>query len=72
MSDHFIGANRTGGTTNADDEFIIGTSTGSTDIEVRIADAAGWSAADVARKLTAIRDYIVSQGPKNIFPYPES
>jgi hypothetical protein len=72
MSDHFIGAARNGGTANSDDEFTLGTSTGATDIEVRIADAASWTVEEVAQKLTAIRDYIVAQGPANIFPYPQS
>lgn len=60
MSDHYIGVNRTGNDVNDDSEFTFGTSTGSTDIEVRIADAAGWTQSQVVRALQRIADRIAT------------
>lgn len=58
MADHFIGINRgVAGATPAD--FTVGTSTGSTDIEVRIADAAGWSKIEIDIALERIRDHLL-------------
>lgn len=53
MADHFIGINRGKEGTKPSD-FVTGTSTGATDVEVRIADAAGWTNFELRRALQTI------------------
>ena len=53
MADHFIGINR-GTEPYTEKSYTYGTSTGATDIEVRIADAAGWTRSEVYDMLEAI------------------
>lgn len=67
MADHFIGVAR-GSEFHDDSSFTIGTSTGSTDLEVRIADAAGWTKAEVDRALHRIIDYIHGSALYNTLP----
>lgn len=57
MADHYIGINR-GAIGQAENLLTKGTSTGSTDVEVRIADAAGWNRLELRLALEAIIDDI--------------
>ena len=61
MADHFIGINRGVVRNTGDALFTVGTSTGSTDVEVRIADAAGWEKKDLYNMVRAIADFIQTQ-----------
>lgn len=61
MADHFIGLNNDGLRDDGDANFTLGTSTGATDVEVRIADAASWTRGTLARKLQAITDYVAGK-----------
>ena len=64
MADHFIGVNR-GVAREANPLLTVGTSTGSTDVEVRIADAAGWTKLELVKSLGAISRYLIL---KALFP----
>lgn len=59
MSDHFIGINRGSPGVN-DSDFTYGTSTGSTDIELRIADGASLTTKDVMLALEAFMRKLVT------------
>lgn len=61
MSDHYIGLNRGQSGFTATD-FTTGTSTGNTDVEVRVADGANLTKDDVALILDAIRRKIAQDG----------
>lgn len=63
MADHYIGLNR-GALTIHDNAITYGTSTGSTDVELRIADAAGWTRHEIHIALELIQDFL--QGPNVI------
>lgn len=56
MSDHFYGINNTGLNDNGDADWTLGTSTGSTDLELRIADAASWNTQMIATYLEGLAD----------------
>ena len=59
MADHFIGINR-GTDVYTEKSYTYGTSTGATDVEVRIADAAGWTRDELYQALEAIADRLVA------------
>jgi len=62
MADHFIGRNR--GTIGwGDSGFTYGTSTGATDVEVRIADGKGLTRKDVILILERIEEFITAPDP---------
>jgi hypothetical protein len=61
MSDHYIGLNK-GQSGFASSDFAVGTSSGSTNVEVCIADAAVLTKADVILILDRIRDRINMSG----------
>lgn len=61
MSDHFIGLNR-GQSGFAASDFTIGTSTGGTDVEVRVADAAHLTREDVVLLLDRIKEQFTMRG----------
>lgn len=63
MADHFIGLNR-GALTIHDNAITYGTSTGATDVELRIGDAIGWTRHELIIALELMRDYL--QGPSVI------
>lgn len=56
MADHYLGLNR-GAVSLREDAITAGTSSGSTDVELRIADAAGWTRHEIilALKVMAAR-----------------
>jgi hypothetical protein len=59
MADRFIGLNRAqGGFTPS--EFTVGTSTGSTDMELRYSDAASLTRLDIIKFLEACERYLES------------
>lgn len=58
MADHFIGSNRGVVAANDDASFVYGTSTGATDVEVRIADAAGWTREELHNALKRIVEFL--------------
>ena len=58
MADHFLGINR-GQQGFGDSDFTYGTSTGSTDIELRIADGVGLTEKDVLLALEAFERFLV-------------
>lgn len=58
MSDHYFGINK-GKEGLREDEWTKGSSSGSTDFEVRIADAAGLTRYDVVRILEALEAKIL-------------
>lgn len=63
MADHYIGINRgnqglAGG--GRDDAITYGTSTGSTDMEVRIGDAIGWTRLELIDALEAIEKFLAN------------
>lgn len=63
MTDHFMGINR--GKTGADEaDWVRGTSTGSTDLELRIADASGWTRNEIYDALHRMAEELVQ--PRNI------
>lgn len=53
MSDHFIGINR-GAVGFGDDQVFFATSTTSKDVELRIADAAGWTRQEIILALEVL------------------
>ncbi|MGD9878914.1 MAG: hypothetical protein AB7F22_07855 [Reyranella sp.] len=59
MADHFLGINR-GVPGTKDSDFTYGTSTGSTDIELRVADAKALTREDVVKALEAFSRFIDS------------
>lgn len=59
MTDHFLGINR-GKQGAKDADFVYGTSTGSTDIELRIADGASLTRKDVLLALEAFERFLVA------------
>lgn len=61
MADHFIGLNR-GAIGYADAKLVYGTSTAATDVELRVADAAGWTRAELYQALKVISDKLVAPG----------
>lgn len=68
MADHFLGMNRGGSTAGrgysfSDDTFTYGTSTGSTDIELRIADAAGWTRQEIIIALELFELFLTQSNP---------
>jgi len=60
MADHFYGVNRGSITNSPKSNITIGTLTGSTDIEVRVADGQHLTRADIYKALEVIRDRIVA------------
>jgi len=58
MADHFYGLNLLGLRDNGDADVTVGTSTGATDIEIRLADAAPWTRESAARYAKAIGEFI--------------
>lgn len=56
MADHFFGINNSGLNDNGDAPWVLGTSTGATDLEVRIADAASWNTQMIANYLEGLAD----------------
>tara|TARA_R110000868_G_scaffold24342_2_gene96271 strand:+ start:2188 stop:2391 length:204 start_codon:yes stop_codon:yes gene_type:complete len=58
MADHFYGLNNTGLRDNGDADVTVGTSTGATDVEIRVADAAGWNKGTLSRMIHALEEYI--------------
>lgn len=58
MADHFLGINR-GVPGTKDTDFTYGTSTGSTDIELRVADAKSLTREDVRKALQAFIRFFV-------------
>jgi hypothetical protein len=69
MTDHFIGVQR--GFVGGDEEdFFFGTSTTSKEVEVRIADAAGWTRFELQLALTKIAEKIIKGGYKTNANYP--
>lgn len=58
MADRFIGINNNGGAFTGDSTFTIGSSTGSTDVELRFSDSAGWTREKLAEAVEAIADYL--------------
>ena len=65
MSDHYIGLNK-GQSGLSLSDFTIGTSSGATDIEVRIADGASLTSLDVQTILEAIQGRIVRDGLETV------
>ena len=59
MADHFLGLNR-GAPGTKDTDFTYGTSTGATDIELRVADGKSLTREDVRRALAAFTRFFVS------------
>lgn len=57
MADHFFGLNK-GGVNDSFPAVTVGTSTGATDVEVRIADGASISRKDAVLLLQAIEQWI--------------
>lgn len=55
MADHFIGLDRGEESTNV--SLTTGAATGSTDVEVRVADAAGWTREELILALRKIERY---------------
>ena len=53
MADHYFGINR-GNDGLIQVQIVRGSSTGSTDMELRVGNAIGWTRADVARNLRAL------------------
>lgn len=62
MADHFYGINNTGLNDNGDAAWTLGTSTGSTDLELRLADAAGWTTQMVATYLHGLAELFEKGG----------
>lgn len=70
MADHFIGLNR-GAVGFADSQITFGTSSGSTDVEIRIADAAGWTRQELILALEVIEGKLKSpQSPDTDALFP--
>ncbi len=69
MSDRFIGLNR-GSVGHSDSKITRGSSTGSTDVEVRIADAAGWTRKEVILALQVIIDDLAAPSTVSATQYP--
>jgi len=72
MADHFIGMNR-GALGTKDSLFTYGTSTGATDVEVRIGDALHLTPKEIYMILQLIADKIIHPDPKitaTLFPPP--
>jgi hypothetical protein len=70
MADHFIGTNR-GLELLSEKSWTYGTSTGSTDLEIRIGDAFGWTRQEIYDALVAAADRIVqndSPAAASLFP----
>jgi hypothetical protein len=66
MADHFVGINRGGGDHGyvfTDSTFTYGTSTGATDIELRIADGAGWTKQEVLVAIELLELFITTSNP---------
>ncbi len=63
MASHYIGLNR-GNVGLGEAQFTVGTSTGSTDIEVRIDDTIPWSREEVVIALQAIADKLSQADPQ--------
>lgn len=60
MADHFLGLNRGHHQGAQDNDFTYGTSTGSTDIELRIADGVTWSRSEVEIALDAMKRFLLN------------
>ena len=67
MADRYIGINNNGGAFTGDSSFTVGSSTGSTDIEVRFSDSASWTRQTLQEALEAIGDYLATQSQ---YPIP--
>jgi hypothetical protein len=67
MADRFIGINNNGGAFTGDSAFTVGSSTGSTDVEVRFADDKEWTRETLQMALEAIGDYLAT---KSEYPVP--
>lgn len=67
MSDHYCGLNR-GVPGFADSDFVIGTSSGATDVELRIADAANLTRIDVIKILKAFQRRLEVGGLADLLP----
>lgn len=59
MADHFLGINR-GQQGSKDTDFTYGTSTGATDIELRIADAKSLTRLDVLQALGMFQRFLLN------------
>lgn len=69
MADHYIGVNR-GTNLLHEVNYVRGTSTGSTDLEVRLADAAGWTRQEVIDALNNIAELLASPSNLTVSKYP--
>tara|TARA_R110000868_G_scaffold128831_2_gene337212 strand:+ start:739 stop:942 length:204 start_codon:yes stop_codon:yes gene_type:complete len=58
MADHFYGLNNTGLRDNGDANVLVDTSTQATDVEIRVANAAGWTKGTLSRMIEALEQYI--------------
>lgn len=70
MTDHYLGINR-GKPGFTDSDFVYGTSTGSTDIELRIADGVVWTRLEVELALDAFKRFLLNSNvhiPGTQFP----
>lgn len=71
MADHFIGINRNDNVFAAGTNPIIrGTSSGSTDVEIRIADAKSWTRNELIDHITMLLDEIVTTDNIAISKFP--
>jgi hypothetical protein len=61
MAQQYIGVNR--GADYNPDALTVGTSTGSTDVELRIDDTKGWTTAELYAVMDAIERYIFQKLP---------
>jgi len=62
MADHYLGINR-GNVGFQDNQFTYGTSTGSTDIELRIADGVAWTRQEVILALEMMEVFLTEANP---------
>lgn len=70
MADNFLGTNR-GKLDDVPVSITVGTSTGATDIELRVDTGKGTTRQDVVKALEAIKSFILSNGygnPANLPP----
>lgn len=58
MANRFIGINNTGIRDNGDANWTLGSSTGSTDVELRIDDTKNWSRKELAAVVRGMADFI--------------
>lgn len=62
MASHYLGINR-GKEGFTDSDFTYGTSSGSTDVELRIDDTIPWTRFEIRKALDAFERFIVTSNP---------